>query len=137
MASLNAMSACIAEQEKSRKPKLTRAETIKQLCKMSEFRTELFIDAIRTKKTDDIKNSQDMETAKKYFYYIMESQAADRLSKENQIDNEELEFCQRYFKADQEPEYNNKLQEDLIKVQTFKFQQMQQDTTADTSTQSQ
>ena len=105
MASLNAMSACLADQEKSRKPALTLADTIKHLCFLNGARTDFIIESIRDKKTEEIKNSSDIENAKKDFYFVIDAMSHDKLFQENQIKEEELNFCSRFYKADQEPTY--------------------------------
>lgn len=79
MASLNAMSACLAVSEQKRKPALTLADTINHLCFLNGERTDLIIESIKDKTIEEIKNSSDIETAKKNFFFIIDAKAHDKL----------------------------------------------------------
>ena len=79
MASLSVMTDSLADPEKTRKPTMTKVETIAHLCFLEDERTRLLIEAIETKSTDEVKNSTDKETAKANFYFLLNAKIYDKL----------------------------------------------------------
>ena len=116
MASLSAMTDCLADQEKTRKPKLNQSDTINYLCYLEEERTRQMLEAMETGATDDIKNSTDKETAKQNFYFMINAKIYDKLRELHGVSESELSFCARYYKTDQEPQIQAKMQEGFIKI---------------------
>ena len=54
--------------------------------------------------TERIKNSNDPEEKKAYFY-IVENKAHDSLFRKHKVDQDEISFAARFYKIDKEPSY--------------------------------
>ena len=59
MQSLSAMTDSLEDFEKTRKPKLTRAETIEYMCFLNDERTKLLCESIESGSTDKVRKSKD------------------------------------------------------------------------------
>jgi len=94
------MTDSMADQEKLRKPKMTRQECIDHLCFLNEQRTNLLMESIENGRIDEIKNSQDKESMKQKFFFLVNAKASDRLFAAKQVNSEELSFASRFYKAD-------------------------------------
>lgn len=101
------MTDTLDELEKKRKPEMSKKDCIENLCTLNGYRTDLLIEAMKTGVTDSIKNSQDPESEKKKLYLLVNSKASDRLHEDRNVNELELSFASRHYKADQEPTYQN------------------------------
>ena len=109
MASLSALTNFLNDNEKQKKPKLTKIETIQQLCFMSDERTRLTLEAIKTGSAKSIKATD--VAGKQKFYHIMEAKVIDALYDKEGTLQDDIDFATRFYKADQEPIYQQKTQE--------------------------
>lgn len=98
VASLSELTNFLTDNEKSMKPNLTRIETIQQLCYMSDERTRLTLEAIKTGSGKSIKKTD--VAGKQRFNHIMEAKVMDSLYEKEGTLQDDIFFATRYFKAD-------------------------------------
>ena len=67
---------------------------------MNGERTQMMIESIESGETKKIKHSKDPHTAKQNFYKLVEAKAYDRLFAEHKINEKDLSFASRFYKAD-------------------------------------
>ena len=114
VASLSALTNFIDDSEKTKKPKLTKIETIQQLCFMADERTRLTIEVIESGSGKSVKATD--VAGKQKFLHVMEAKVLDAYYDKYKIPQDEIVFAARYYKADLEPVYQQKQQECMIKI---------------------
>ena len=100
METLSAMTDSLADQEKHKKPKLSRSETLENLKFLNSERTQLLMDSLESGQAENIKNSENSQEEKAKFFLLVNAKVNDRLFAEKQVDEEDLSFAMRYYKSD-------------------------------------
>ena len=100
METLSAMTGSLADQEKNKKPKLSRSETLENLKFLNSERTLLLMDSLETGQAENIKNSENSQEEKAKFFLLVNAKVNDKLFAEKQVDEEDLSFAMRYYKSD-------------------------------------
>ena len=117
----SALNDFLNDNEKRKKPALSRQESLALSLEMQAERTRILLDAIETGRTDDIKKSSDPD-ARQMFLATVSARVLDKACIDHQLAEEELSFACRFYKIDQEPAFQNKVQEDYIAICTKKME---------------
>ena len=100
METLSGMTDSLSNQEKSKKPKFSRHETLEHLCYLNSERTKLLMESLASGQTENIKNSENSQEEKQKFFLLVNAKVNDKLYVEKEVDEEDLSFAMRYFKSD-------------------------------------